>query len=241
MCEKDKHEGWRLGVEKHRRLIYKTKLWTSKGQAFRRHHDELTQMYTYESLLDEKKPYTYSIHATSSYQQVLREQLFAKKAWAKLQEKQNVKPVEVAKSVSLKAVKHQSSRKLLPHEMKIELPTWVKLFDSEHTAYYYLNQETGESSWDRPEEYESPRHAYAIRWLLLPRPRSALIIQQLVRSWLARRVYQKAMDREEQYQREQQALEEAKRKKDKLDKPDWRTHDNEHMRKVHQMIGNLKL
>ena len=248
ISDKEKHEGWRLGVEKHRRLIYKTKLWTSKGQAFRRRHDEHTQMYTYETLLDEKKPYTYSIHATSSYQQVLREQLFAKKALAKLREEQEVhgdnnpmKSEEAATPISLKEVKHQSNRKLLPHEMKIELPTWVKLFDSEHTAYYYLNQETGESSWDRPHEYESPRHAYAIRWLLLPRPRSALIIQQLVRSWLARRVYQKAIEREEQHQREQHDLEEAKRQKDELDNHEWRTHESEHMNKVHQMIENLKI
>ena len=52
LTEYEKYKGWRLGIEKRRGLIYKTKLWTSKGQAFCRRHDEFTQMYTYESLLE---------------------------------------------------------------------------------------------------------------------------------------------------------------------------------------------
>jgi hypothetical protein len=257
ITELEKHQGWRLGIEKRRRLIYKTKLWTSKGQAFRRRHDEFTQMYTYESLLDEKKPYTYSIHATSDYQQVLREQLFAKRAAAIVsrkrdehaaaaraaQESDAAAQTERDRMAEEEASK-KNGRKLLPHEIKMQRPLWVKLFDSEHTAYYYLNQDTHESSWDPPESYASPRHAFAIRWLLQPRPRSALVIQQMVRSWLARRVYQKAHEREEEHRKIMKDVERAEKKAARATQKEkegvWRTHSNDHMEKVHDMIAGLQ-
>ena len=294
MTEKELQQGWRLGYEKRRDLVYKTKLWGSKGAAFRRRHDEHTQMYTYEALLESKQSYTYNIHALMKYQQVLRSQLNAKQnlmlvrerrrrkklaalkaaaaaalAASKAEAEADVKRLqelqEMADAAAAAAAKEQEllvlSRQLLPHEQEMELPMWVKLFDSEHTSYYYYHQQTGEALWDRPAEYMSPRHAYSVRWLLSERPRAALVIQQLFRQCLAKMVYKKHYDRvreedvgliedatgtkwrvrldeesgETYYQHDKHGAKQWK-------KPgDWRTHGekNEQMDKVHQMIANL--
>ena len=266
--------GWRLGLEKRRNLLYKTKVWTSKGQAFRRRHDEHTQMYTYEALLDARQAYTYNIHALLGYQQVLRSQLNAKRTMfaQREKEKQEAAAAMHARKVEteqfnndMKALTRKNStilaRQRMPHEMEIELPTIVKLFDSEHTAYYFYNQITYESTWEQPADYNSPRHAYVIRWLLAERPRSALVIQQLFRKFLAKKVYHKHYKRVREedvgahidgtgvkwrvrvdetngktfYQHDKHGARQ-------WDKPgDWRVHgeENEQMSKVQKMINNL--
>ena len=153
-------------------------------------------------------------------------------------------------------------RELLPHEREAEVPRWVKLFDGTEVSYYFYDQVTGESAWDQPEEYNSPRHAYSIRWLLKERPRSALVIQQLFRACLAKKVYQKRYTEERiddvgevsdasgekwrvrvDVESGETFYQHNKHGKRQWERPgDWQTHgENEHMDKIHQMIAKMEM
>ena len=288
--ESELAEGWRLGFERRRRLVYKTRVWSEQGQAFRRFHDERTQMYTYEHLLEIGAPYTYSIHGRASYQSVLRSQisthqLRARKWKAEAQRKRErhrkerqknqleAVEAEAAKVAEAEAAEEEAKekekaerkmmkRELLPHEREAEVPRWVKLFDGTEVSYYYYDQKTGESVWDQPEEYNSPRHAYSIRWLLGERPRSALVIQQLFRACLAKKVYQKRYTEERiddvgevsdasgekwrvrvDVESGETFYQHNKHGKRQWERPgDWQTHgENEHMDKIHQMIAKMEM
>ena len=75
-------------------------------------------------------------------------------------------------------------------EEQEELPRWVKLYDSSHVAYYYHENYTSETRWDRPTDYESPRRdaKYSIMNLLNKDVKAALMVQKIYRAKQAKRI-----------------------------------------------------
>ena len=73
---------------------------------------------------------------------------------------------------------------------EIEIPTWVKLFDSTHTTFYYLNNISHESVWEQPMDYISPRRdaSYSIMRILNPEVQAALMLQKAYRCKQSRKV-----------------------------------------------------
>ena len=77
---------------------------------------------------------------------------------------------------------------------ELPLPRWAKLYDSTHVSYYYLDNYSGESSWEIPEDYISPRRdqSYSIMNILNPEVKAALMVQKIFRCKQARKVLNEA-------------------------------------------------
>ena len=80
-------------------------------------------------------------------------------------------------------------------EQSNSAPHWVRLYDSTHVAYYYFQNSTGETTWDRPEGFISPRNVSDMKVMMqfLNRDvKAALLVQKTFRQMRAKRVANQA-------------------------------------------------
>jgi C-terminal processing protease CtpA/Prc/Ca2+-binding EF-hand superfamily protein len=70
-----------------------------------------------------------------------------------------------------------------------KMPEWVKMYDPGSVKYYYFNNFTGESCWERPENYvDPPKSTVLARVNMTPEMRATLCIQNAYRAKIGRRV-----------------------------------------------------
>ena len=79
----------------------------------------------------------------------------------------------------------------LAEEAGGEWPEWSEVWDPASEAYYYYNNHTGETSWDKPEGFASPEASAGggggdFKSLYPPHLRAALLIQGVIRAKKAR-------------------------------------------------------
>jgi len=272
LSKAQQEDGWRLGVEPRRQLLYRNKVWGFPGNNFGRIHSFMSKQRTYELMLQNRQPYTYNIHGLKFYQHILRAQYSSKKSQAKeaqVKRRKSIKnnaPLDIDVDWTIDIMKKMSSLgecAEMPHDLKEELPRWVRLFDSQHTSYYYYDQFTGDSVWDEPIGFIANKTHYAVRWLLSEKPRSALVIQTEFRKHLAKKVYQARYEREREQDKgmhvdhstgEKWRIRENEKGEEyyqhdshgakQYEKPaDFRSYGQEdsHMHKVELMLKQLKL
>ena len=76
-----------------------------------------------------------------------------------------------------------------------EEPRWIRLYDSSQVSYYYYENKTGETTWDKPEDYDSPRNISemnAVMRLLNREVKAALMVQKVFRQMRARKITEAA-------------------------------------------------
>jgi hypothetical protein len=72
--------------------------------------------------------------------------------------------------------------------IKLDMPTWVKLYSPGDTEFYYYNNFTEQISWQEPSGYVEPPKGFKMHFLMSPEVSAATTIQNAYRARQARKV-----------------------------------------------------